>query len=229
MLSAYPEKGSDPFVRNEKLGQEADPRGLTPFPDRRLALRVLLACVVAFTIAEVGRAQGVHRIVLQSDEDTLAAALGPGVPSRELQERLDTAGTEDLTFVPVLVGSFGTFTPVPPGAPPDTAVVNIPPGDGESGYFALVFSLPDDYSDASLMGAANVDYVGRVFVNGNPITPSIFSDDPDRVTEYGNATFWTDEPSFFQPGDNVILISDANTGGGPSGAAFFFVVIYLEE
>jgi hypothetical protein len=31
MIRAYPEKGSDPFVRDEKLGQEADPRGSDPF------------------------------------------------------------------------------------------------------------------------------------------------------------------------------------------------------
>jgi len=30
-LRAYPEKGSDPFVRDEKLGQEADPRESDPF------------------------------------------------------------------------------------------------------------------------------------------------------------------------------------------------------
>ena len=47
------------------------------------------------------------------------------------------------------------------------------------------------------------------------------------VTELGNATFSTKKQEFFVAGTNVLLVSDANTGGGPSAAAFYAIITYL--
>jgi len=165
-------------------------------------------------------------ITLKSDASTLAASIGlAGSPSDAILSRLDSADTSGLAFVPVTVGAFGTYTNPPPGSPTGTQVVNITPGDGENGYFKMTFDLPFSFSGISLSGAANVDDMGRVFLNGNPISSSIFSSDPKVVTEYGNVTFSTNNTAFFQPGTNEILISDANIGG-PSGAAFFVTITY---
>ncbi len=164
-------------------------------------------------------------ITLKSDASTLAAALGPGSPPPDVLARLDTPDISGLAFQPVLVGSYGTYTPVPPGAPPDTAVVNIPPGDGENGYFMMTFQLPDVFDNMQLTGVANVDDFGRVFLNGHPLTAPIGS----GVSEFGNVAFGTSDPSLFQTGENTVLISVANTGSGPSGGAFFVNITSGEE
>ena len=164
-------------------------------------------------------------ITLKSDASTLAAALGPGAPPPDVLARLDTPDISGLVFQPVLVGSYGTYTPVPPSAPPDTAVVNIPPGDGENGYFMMTFQLTDVFDNIQLTGVANVDDFGRVFLNGHPLTAPIGS----GVSESGNVAFGTSDPSLFQTGENTVLISVANTGSGPSGGAFFVNITSGEE
>jgi probable HAF family extracellular repeat protein len=163
---------------------------------------------------------GDPEISLASGAATLAAAAPLNTSA------LDTADTTGLTFVPVDVGAFGTYTAAPPGAPAGTEVVNIPPGDGQSGYFEITFTLPEGFTDASIAGAANADDVGRVFLNGVALTSSIVSGGSDEVTEFGNATFSSADQSDFQVGVNTLLVSDANTGGGPSGAAFYADVTY---
>jgi len=190
------------------------PLGLTP---SIMTLASALTLVLAIGNASAARA---NSLTLQSDASTLAATAPLGSPI------LDSGNVTGLTFQPVTVGAFGTFTPVPPGAPAGTAVVNIPPGDGESGFFEVTFNLPSSFSAISLVGEANVDDVGRAFLNGNPISPSITSGDPATLTEFGNATFSTANAAFFNPGTNVLLISDDNSGGGPSGAAFYATVTY---
>ncbi len=162
---------------------------------------------------------------LQSGSNTLAAALGAGVASADVLAQLDAADTTGLTFVPALVGEYGTATPVPPGAPVGTSIVNLPPGDGESGFFRLTFLLPPDFANVQLSGSANADDYGRVFLNGHPLTPAIASSDPGRINEFGNVAVLTQNPAWFTAGTNVILVADANSGG-PSGAAFFFEVTY---
>ena len=159
-------------------------------------------------------------ISVESNASTLAASLSD--PST-----LDAGDATGLAFVPALVGSYGTYTPVPPGAPANTSVINIPPGNGQSGFFETTFTLPDTFSNISLAGAANADDMGRVFLNGTPISPSLFSSSPGKITEYGNATFATSDSSLFLPGENTILVADDNTGG-PSGAAFFADVTYTD-
>jgi autotransporter-associated beta strand protein len=161
-----------------------------------------------------------------SSASALAAAIGPGVPSATAQNELDAGNTTGLTFGADLVGAYGSTVAVPPGAPGGTPVINIAPGDGESGFFETTFFLPSNVSGVQLAGAANVDDVGRVFLNGNAISPSIFSSDPARITLSGNAMFSTSNESFFNAGLNTLLIADSNIGGGPSGAAFWAKVTY---
>jgi hypothetical protein len=161
-------------------------------------------------------------IVLKSDASTLAAA----TTNLAL---LDSGNTAGLTFHPALVGDYGTFTPVPGGAPVGTAIINIPPGgstsvDGQSGFFKVSFTLPAVGPNLCLAGRANVDDAGRVFLNGHPISPSLTSGDSDTITEYGNAGFGSTNAAWFNPGVNELLIADWNSGGGPSGAAFYAVV-----
>jgi hypothetical protein len=156
-------------------------------------------------------------ITLISGATTLAAALGQNDPSS-----LNTGDTSGLTFAPVDVGAFGTFTPVPSGAPGGTLVVNIPPGDGESGFFEMTFSLPSNFTNIQLAGQANVDDFGRIFLNGNPISAPLGS----GVSEFGDTPFTTTDPTLFQPGVNTFLVSDDNSGGGPSGGAFYAVITY---
>jgi hypothetical protein len=76
------------------------------------------------------------------------------------------------------VGDFGTWTPVPAGAPFGTEVINIPGAswwDGQSGLFKVTFTLPVLGPNVLLTGWANVDDFGRAFLNGQPLTPSMAS------------------------------------------------------
>ncbi len=157
-------------------------------------------------------------IVVKSDANTLAASRSDATP-------LDNGNTSGLTFQAVLVGAYGTSTAAPPGAPSGTEVVQIPPADGESGFFRVTFVLPQTFSGVQLAGSANVDDSGRVFLNGHPLSPSLTSGDPAVITEFGNATFWTTNAGWFVAGTNQILVADLNTGG-PSGAAFYAAISF---
>jgi uncharacterized protein YjbI with pentapeptide repeats len=172
--------------------------------------------------------KGVYTVTLKSDAATCAVFVdAPGVPKKETFRALDRApaNPSELPFSPAVVGRFYTYTPVPPGAPRGTQVLNIPPGDGRSGYFRLLFVAPEGYSSAKLTGKANVDDTGRVFLNGRPISPTIFSH--NALEEFGNVSFSANGPEFFRPGKvNEILVSDVNTGAGPSGAAFYFTITF---
>jgi hypothetical protein len=154
---------------------------------------------------------------------TEAAGLGAGPALPLTQTILDSGNTSGLTFTPALAGAFGSLLAPPPGS--FAEVVNIPPGDGESGFFEETFDLPSDFSNPQLTGTANVDDVGRAFLNGHPISPSITSGDPHTITETGNAAFSTSDAGFFKPGENVFLLADSNSGG-PSAAAFSATVTY---
>jgi hypothetical protein len=45
--------------------------------------------------------------------------------------------------------------------------------------------------------------------------------------EFGDVSFSTDKVALFKPGVvNEILVSDLNTGAGPSGAAFYFTITF---
>ncbi|MGA8809567.1 MAG: pentapeptide repeat-containing protein [Thermoanaerobaculia bacterium] len=171
---------------------------------------------------------GMYTVTLKSDASTCSVVLGtPGGAPKDIVRALDKApaNVRDLPFRPVVAGRFYTFTPIPPGAPRGTQVVNVPPGDGRSGYFRVAFIAPEGFSRVQLRGLANADDTGRVFLNGTAISPSLFS--PDAITEFGNVSFSVNNTALFKPGAvNEILISDLNTGAGPSGAAFYFTITF---
>src|SRR5437899_408776 len=179
-----------------------------------------------FTLISLTNNQAAGTMVLRSDASTLAAALGPGAPSGAIFGILDAGDLSGLTFEVALVGAFGSFTPIPSGAPAGTQVINLPPGDGENGFYKVTFVLPAGFQDPQLSGVANVDDSGRAFLNGNPLSPSMTSNDPGRIGEGGDAQFSTTDSALFRAGTNELVIADANTGSGPSGAAFYAVVTY---
>jgi uncharacterized protein YjbI with pentapeptide repeats len=176
---------------------------------------------------------GVYTITLKSDSGTCAVVRGtPGAAANDIVWELGGIDkvppeVQGLTFTRAVVGRFYTLTPIPPGAPDGTEVLNIPPGDGRSGYFKLMFVAPERFSSVHLEGRANVDDTGRVFLNGTEISPSVFS--KDAISEFGNARFYTKVKALFMPGAlNVLLVSDVNTGAGPSGAAFWVRITFQE-
>jgi hypothetical protein len=185
---------------------------------------VCLEAALCLGVLPWAQAQDVktQTITLFSSASTLAAS----TPAD--QSQLNRAKTKGLTFVPVAEGGFGSFTQPPPNSPAGTEAVNIPPGDGESGYFQMTFTLPAGFTSAKLTGSANVDDTGRVFLNGHPLTSSLTctTNCKNLVTQFGNAQFTTKKQSFFQVGTNVLLVSDLNSGGGPSAAAFYSIITY---
>jgi len=171
----------------------------------------VLPLILASVHISVVSAQTVT-VTVQSDSSAQAAPIPVNDP------RLFSGNTQGLSFQAVDVGAFGTFTPVPPGAPANAVVVNIPPDDGESGFFKTIFTLPSAFTGIQLSGSANVDDDGFAFLNGNLIS--------SQLTEFGNVAFSTTNPQFFKPGLNELVISDNNNGFGPSGAAFFASISY---
>jgi hypothetical protein len=186
-----------------------------------MSLALVTAVLAGTQLPSAARAGSV---TVQSDANTLAAALGPGSPSNAVIQQLNSGNDTGLTYSPVLVGGFGSFTAIPPGAPAGTSVVNIAPGDGESGFFKVTFTLPTGFSGASLTGVGNVDDSGTVFLNGTAISPAI--GDPASLSEATNQTFSTSDAGLFHAGENVLLVADANLGAGPSGAAFYATVTF---
>lgn len=164
---------------------------------------------------------GKYKIVLRSDANTCALTTWPpGELGSDVMLQLDRAPPPSIPFGSAVVGRFFTWTPVPEGAPKGTEVINIPPGDGRSGYFKWTFVAPRAFSSVHLAGRANADDAGRVFLNGTPISPSIFS--PAAIREFDGVKFSTDNAALFRRGAvNEIVLSDTNTGAGPSGAAFY--------
>ncbi len=169
-----------------------------------------------------------NTIVLKSDAFCLAAGLGSGAPNADQFSRLDAGNVSGLSFQPAAVGAFSSLTPVPNGAPAGTQVINIPPGNGQNGFFKMTFVLPAGFQGIHLAGAANVDDYGRVFVNGNPLSSSMINNDSGRISQVGDTQFSTTNPGVFRVGTNDLIIADANSGSGPSAAAFFAVVSFQE-
>src|SRR5262245_25861518 len=109
-------------------------------------MRLRIHCLLlAFVVANCSRPVNGESLVIESDGSTTAAALGPGNPSAAVLTRLDTGDISGLTFSPVAVGGFGSNTPVPLGAPAGTTLINIAPGDGQNGFFAVNFTLPPHF------------------------------------------------------------------------------------
>jgi hypothetical protein len=104
--------------------------------------------------------------------------------------------------------------------------VNFAPSGGRSGFFKATFVLPENYSNAQLFGSANVDDFGRAFLNGQPLSPALNSNEPGRITQSAHAVFQANDPSLFKAGFNELIIADWNSGGGPSGAGFYAIVTF---
>lgn len=165
-------------------------------------------------------------ITVKSDASVLAAVTDDVT-------KLDSGDTTGLTFQAALPGDYGTYSPVPAGAPTGTIVINIPPiltqGVGRDGFFKATFTLPAGFTNPQISGKANVDDVGRIFLNGNPISSSLNTYDGGRVSNAGDTAFSTSSASYFKAGVNELLVSDSNSGGGPSGAAFYANVTFQSE
>ena len=152
---------------------------------------------------------------------TSASSTGAAVSS-PTDPRLGTGDISGLTFIPVGTDNEGSFTAVPPGAPPGTLVVQVPPECGyycgQSGFVMVTFTLPSSFFSASLAGAGNVDDGGYAFLNGNNLGT--------ELTEFANATFSTNNALYFLPGLNTLVVSDSNFGGGPSAVVFYADINY---
>ena len=203
------------------------PKGLRPGRpcERTKAPAAKRACAIAGG-APPELHRGVYTIVLRSDANTCASVTWPpGELEPDAVLQLDHAPPPSTRFASAVVGRFFTWTPIPEGAPKGTEVINIPPGDGRSGYFKWTFIAPREFSIVHLAGRANADDAGRVFVNGTPISPPIFSH--DAIREFGNVAFSRDDAALFYKGTiNEIVLSDVNTGAGPSGAAFYVQITF---
>jgi len=182
------------------------------------ALQLLSAVLIS--IVGFGGYAKADAITFQSDGSTLGAVDNN---LTDLYAASDiTSILSGLSFSPVIQDSLGTFTPIPAGAPAGTEVVNIPGGsyyDGENGFFLVDFTLPTTFSAPVLSGLGNVDDQGWVFLNGNNLSGAY-------LTEFGDSAFGTSDASLFLPGLNQLVVSDDNSGGGPSGTAFYGTVTY---
>jgi hypothetical protein len=198
------------------------PKGLKPGRPcaRTTALPAQRGCAIADGVPPELHG-GVYSIVLRSDGNTCASlTFPPGDLGEDAILQLDHAPPPSTRFAGAVVGRFFTWTSIPEGAPKGIEVINIPPGDGRSGYFRWTFITPREFSSVHLAGRANADDAGRVFVNGSPISASIFS--PKAIREFADVAFSTDNPALFRRGViNEIVLSDVNIGAGPSGAAFY--------
>jgi hypothetical protein len=180
------------------------------------------------TVEQFSASDNAITLVVTSDSATTGAGLGTGSPNAATFNRLDSGDYSGLTFQPVQTGAAGSPVQPPYGAPPGTQIINIAPGDGQNGFFKATFQLPGGYGAAHLSVAANADFSGRAFLNGNPISPSMTdSANPRRITLNGQAMFSTQDPAFFREGLNELVIAQSNSDGGSSGAAFYAFVTYL--
>ncbi|MGD0822019.1 MAG: PEP-CTERM sorting domain-containing protein [Desulfomonilia bacterium] len=174
--------------------------------------------ILGFLLTTVSPARADLITLTSSTTSTTGTSLGTAgvAPDSTLQSLLLSGNISGLTFTAVTVDNTGTFTPVPSSAPAGTEVITLPggtSGNGYSGFFLVTFTLPTGFSSASLSGAGNVDDQGYVFLNGNLISSSL--------VEFGDTTFSDSTQSDFVAGINQFVIADNNSGGGPSGAAFY--------
>jgi hypothetical protein len=200
----------------------------------------ILVSALAIQIAAVSPVHADEIIVTSNTTDTFGAqelgtsgaafssAVINDLTSGNLSQAYTDAGIS--SFAAVLPNGDGTFTALPPGSPSSTvsasptATVNLPgsvTGAGPSGFFEDFFTLPPGATSISLSGVGNVDDRGTVFLNGHVITGF------DALTEFGNSSFSDlTQSDFVIGGTNTLVIADNNSGGGPSGAAFYANILY---
>ena len=168
-------------------------------------------------LAAIAGSSSADFITVKSDATTLAASTGD-------LARLSSGNASGLTFVAADPSNEGSNTSAPTGAPTGTLTINIPPGNGQSGFFESIFTLPSLYSAISLAGAGNVDDEGAVYLNGHLISGALQSS--TELNQFDSRTFSTSIAAYFVAGQNVLLVADDNSGGGPSGAAYFATISY---
>lgn len=188
-----------------------------------------LALGLTVVLLALGGAAQATTITVVSDAGTLGTSLGlVGNVSVADQTRLYNGDYSGLTFSPVDTTYYGSFTPVPAGAPSGTTQVSLPGSSfnvGESGFFKVTFDLPGGFTNVSLSGVANADDCGAAYLNGTRITPQIYSG--SGILEGGDYAFSTTNSSLFQVGTNEFVIADPDwQGAGPSAAAFYINVSY---
>ncbi len=181
--------------------------------------------LIGITVASAGATT----VTVVSDANTQGVGLGlQGAVSAADQARIYNGDISGLAFSPVDTTYYGSFTPVPAGAPSGTIQVSLPGSsyyNGESGFFLVTFNLPTGFTGASLSGEANADDCGAAYLNGNLITPQIYSG--SGIQEGGDYAFSTANPLYFETGVNQFVIADPNwVGGDPSAAAFYINVSY---
>lgn len=157
------------------------------------------------------------QITIKSDSTNTGAAV-----SSDTDSRLQSGDISGLIFTPVAPNDGGTFTKAPPEAPSGTTTVEVPPGCGyycgQSGFIETTFTLPSGFTNPSLEGEGNVDDWGYVFLNGVQIG--------GPLNEFTNVSFSTSNAALFLSGVNIFVISDSNSGGGPSGVAYYANIDY---
>jgi hypothetical protein len=129
-------------------------------------------------------------------------------------------------FQPALAGAYGGSLSVPDGVWPGAGIINIPPGDGQNGFFKFRFFLPESFGGAQLSLGANADCYARAFLNGHPVTSSMSSNDGQRITANGNTFAVATNTAWFNSGANELIIANANNNGLGSGVAFYGLVSF---
>lgn len=189
--------------------------GLYVFP------RVVLSTVVlALLAAAPAHANSIS--VFSSLSDSAAVA------SSDTDPTLTTGPSNSLVFSTGLLSSYtgGSWISVT-GAPAGTQSVSLGGGNPQnSGFVEVTFTLPSNFSNASIAGQASTDELGYIFLNGNLIGQA-GQPDPNTITvnEPNDATYSSNDQAFFLSGVNTLVISDINTSG-PGGVEFYGNINY---
>jgi uncharacterized delta-60 repeat protein len=171
-------------------------------------------------------ADRVRAVVFKSDATTLASALSLGTPSPAVVNRLDAGESSGLTFQPALVDGADPKVDLLTGAAATPDIIKIPPGDGRNGFFKSTFVLPESYRSAQLSLMVNADRYGRAFLNGQPVTGSLYSNDTQRITSELRTFYTLDNPGCLRPGTNEFIVADVSDDGTGSSATFYGFVTF---
>lgn len=182
---------------------------------------VLFTVILALFVAAPAHADSIS--VFSSLSDSAAVASSDSDPT------LTTGPSNSLVFSTGLLSGYGGGSWVSvTGAPAGTQSVSLGGGDPQnSGFVKVTFTLPTNFSNASIAGQASVDELGYVFLNGNLIGQAGQPGTGGNLTvnAQNDATYSSNDQSFFLPGVNTLVVSDINTNG-PAGLEFYGNVNY---
>jgi len=185
---------------------------------RNISIQYLWAAILA---AAIVMPLSATEIVLESNASTLGAAV-----SSASDAGLTTYSNTEmngLTFTAVGTDYTGgsDWVLIPSSAPTGTEKVVVPgtvtSGNYPSGFVETTFTLPTNFTAASITGSGSVDDKGDVFLNGINI---------GSLTGQSDTTFTSLIEADFVSGVNTLVISDINSGAGPAGVAFYADVNY---